>query len=338
MFATPRQFGCLIVLAAVSACSPNYSQTAASIASGVSNIKAYSNALQLKRSADREFYYGIEANIHKTYLQATASCGDVADLSDCYIGDKKELASEPKTTKKPGAGTPGAGNPVIGTAGSPSAPVPGIPPVCLSFIQNGAALATQKATVGKEKQAATEPKIIDALTRYAQGLAAITKSSDSAAYKAAAAKLSSSVGTMTGTIGTLAGGPAGGIIAGAVGKAIASVGLQANLIVLQANRAAALRQALLSACLPVYNLTNAETVILSARYEEVYEANHTVITELLARQKLVHEDPKDQAAMVKAAANLRALGPDPGDTVGELATVHSALADAVTTGKGQTPE
>jgi hypothetical protein len=323
--------------AALVGCAPVYSDSASDFAKGVSDVKDASTTLSQNYTGTRVLFSSVRRRIDKDPPIVPDACATTSLYSDCYIGSKKEQGREQKTYQQVSALVAVSGT--LSDAGGPKTKEvnpAGIPQACIDYATNGGAqeagltTAEPNATV----KAVTESDILAALDNYAKGLAAITDKADSDAYKAAASKLSSSIGSLAGTVGAAAGGV--GAAVGPVLKAVIDIGTHINLARLENDRYQALKVAVLAACIPVHNLAYAEATILSAKRSITADENRLILNDLSTPATYFQDPQQNEAAMNQASANLRSIGPDPSPTAIKIAQVHNQLLEAILSGKGQT--
>lgn len=181
----------------------------------------------------------------------------------------------------------------------------------------------------------TEADIIELLSAYAEGLKAITDTSERAAFDAASSKLATSAGALATTLGTLAGGAGAAI--GPIVVAAVKLGTFATAQAYENARYEALRGALLEACLPLRTLAFAEGAIIEG---------HRTVRMGINVQTLGLTLPQnagrgvDRAALftlgTEATDSTQMLDKSPIAAMRAMVDAHDKLAVAVIEGQGQT--
>ena len=289
----------LFLLFALGGCTANYSQDATGFATGVSDLKTANTTLSDARIQQIQTYYTLKRGIHNAAPLATEACHDFGpsqpkpdDRRDCFISDSEEPKEAARIARQAQAAARAHGITLPPTLPpQPTRTVVGtltldqitarlksmeVPDVCIDYALSPANVQdnpTKQETPDEKAQRSyiegfpTQQRVFMALDAYAQGLAAITKQSDVDDYKAAATKLSTSVGILASAAGTMAGG-AGAVIAGRVAKAVTTLVLDIRMAALQRKRYQALRSAVLATCIPIHAVGAGEQLV-SAEYSEV---------------------------------------------------------------------
>lgn len=218
-----------------------------------------------------------------------------------------------------------------------------VPDVCIDYALSPANLqdnnsskeetADEKAQRLYNESFSTQQRVFTALEAYSQGLAAITKQSDVDDYKAAATKLSSSVGTLASAAGTMAGG-AGAVIAGPVAKAVTTLVLDIRLAALQHERYQALKSAVLAACIPIHAIGLGEQTFMSGEYSDVQLYNKKIIDAVMTAPPPARKANND--TLMQAVASFRTQTAPPDRVVSAFVKAHDKLMQDVLDGKGQT--
>ena len=232
----------------------------------------------------------------------------------------------------------------IASSGDPSF-LPPAPDACLKTenairVERVGAAAILDAARHPEKQVAGKPPITEAeilhrLSSYADGLIAITDTSDRVAFEAATNKLAASAGALATTVGTLAGG-VGGIAIGPVIVAAVKLGAFATERGYASARHEALRETMLETCLPFRKLAAAEGLLLQARKESRIGINREVTSLVgLARLKPGADRSGLFALGIEATDAINSMRESPLATARAMIEAHDNLAVAVIENKGQ---
>ncbi|MBN8929970.1 MAG: hypothetical protein J0H19_25540 [Rhodospirillales bacterium] len=330
---------------AAAACSPDYSTSVTKFAEGVSDLRTASkiiSAAAVKAKARADAADIITSNDRPQ----TVGCDGGDDWSGCFVVSKATLKKAEEKSASVKIANPKSDSRMYALVDEvekearkqPPPPEDLKPPqVCIAELEQRERDAPQRGeAVGggtNAKPITTEAGLMAALDKYAAGLAAVTKASDVADYNKAASSLSSTIGTIATTAGSLA-GPVG-LAAGTLAKPIVDAALRLNLARYEANRYRALREAVISACIPVAVVALAEGNILITRRSDALFADKNVLSLLVhdatvkTRVQIEHLD-----LTMLAAENLRALPGDPQQAVHALIAAHNALATQVISGEG----